>query len=222
MKDSYLLPLLTLAKKGKVKGSVYISSKDLGKELGVSQQTASRWLKELESFGAIERTFVKGGQTITLTEYGKNYLKTFFVEMCELFNKKNDELTIDGTIVSGIGEGKYYVSRLFYKKQFEDGLGFSPYPGTLNIKLTDETDILLRKFLDRYPSVILKSGTDEGRSFGNVRCYKALIDGRIEGAVIIPLRTHHPQNVVEIIAPKNLKNFLKKKDGELIRITIEV
>jgi len=52
MKDSYLLPLLTLAKKGKVKGSVYISSKDLGKELGVSQQTASRWLKELESSGA--------------------------------------------------------------------------------------------------------------------------------------------------------------------------
>ncbi len=222
MKDSYLLPLLTLAKKGKVKGSVYISSKDLGKELGVSQQTASRWLKELESFGAIERIFVKGGQTITLTEHGKNYLKTFFVDMCELFNKKNDELTIDGTIVSGIGEGKYYVSRPFYKKQFEDGLGFSPYPGTLNIKLTDETDILLRKFLDRYPSVILKSGTDEGRSFGNVRCYKAMIDGKVEGAVIIPLRTHHPQNVVEIIAPKNLKNFLKKKDGELIRITIEV
>ncbi|MDY1591462.1 MAG: DUF120 domain-containing protein [Methanofastidiosum sp.] len=222
MKDSYLLPLLTLAKKGKVKGSVYISSKDLGKELGVSQQTASRWLKELESSGAIERIFVKGGQTITLTEHGKNYLKTFFVDMCELFNKKNGELIIDGTIVSGIGEGKYYVSRPFYKKQFEDGLGFSPYPGTLNITLTDETDILLRKFLDRYPSVILKSGTDEGRSFGNVRCYKALIDGRIEGAVIIPLRTHHPQNVVEIIAPKNLKNFLKKKDGELIRITIEV
>ncbi|HII95511.1 MAG TPA: hypothetical protein HA367_07255 [Candidatus Methanofastidiosum sp.] len=25
-----------------------------------------------------------------------------------------------------------------------------------------------------------------------------------------------------MIAPKNLKNFLKKKDGELIRITIEV
>ena len=222
MKDSYLLPLLTLAKKGKVKGSVYISSKDLGKELGVSQQTASRWLKELESSGAIERIFVKGGQTITLTEYGKNYLKTFFVDMCELFNKKNDELTIDGTIVSGIGEGKYYVSRPFYKKQFEDGLGFSPYSGTLNITLTDETDILLRKFLDRYPSVILKSGTDEGRSFGNVRCYKALIDGRVEGAVIIPLRTHHPQNVVEIIAPKNLKNSLKKKDGDLIRITIQV
>ena len=65
-------------------------------------------------------------------------------------------------------KGKYYVSRPFYKKQFEVGLGFSPYPGTLNIKLTDETDILLRKFLDRYPSVILKSGTDEGRSFGHV------------------------------------------------------
>jgi len=222
MKDSYLLPLLTLAKKGKVKGSVYISSKDLGKELGVSQQTASRWLKELESFGAITRELVRGGQTITLTENGKNYLKTFFVELCDLFNKKNEELNIDGTIVSGIGEGKYYVSRPFYKKQFEDGLGFSPYPGTLNIKLTDETDILLRKFLDRYPSFILKSGTDEGRSFGNVRCYKAVIDGKVEGAVIIPLRTHHPPNVVEIISPKNLKNFLKKKDGELVRITIEV
>jgi len=222
MKDSHLLPLLTIAKKGKVKGSVFISSKDLGKELEVSQQTAARWLKELESYGAIERTFVKGGQTITLTEQGKNYLKTFFIDLCELFNKKNDELTIEGTIESGIGEGKYYVSRPFYKKQFEESLGFAPYPGTLNIRLPDETDIKLRKFLDRYPSLIVQSGVSEGRSFGNVRCYKALIDGKIEGAVIIPLRTHHPPNVVEIISPINLKHTLKKKDGELITITVEV
>jgi riboflavin kinase len=222
MKDSHLLPLLTIAKKGKVKGSVFISSKDLGKELGVSQQTASRWLNELESSGAIERIFVKGGQTITLTETGKNYLKTFFIDLCELFNKKNDELTIEGTIESGIGEGKYYVSRPFYIKQFQDGLGFEPYPGTLNIRLPDETDIKLRKFLDRYPSLIVQSGVAEGRSFGHVRCYKALIDGKVEGAVIIPLRTHHPPNVVEIISPKNLKNALKKKDGELVTITVEV
>ncbi len=77
MKDSHLLPLLTLAKKGKIKSSVFISSKDLGKDLGVSQQTASRWLNELESLGAIKRELVKGGQTITLTEQGKNYLKDF-------------------------------------------------------------------------------------------------------------------------------------------------
>jgi riboflavin kinase len=44
----------------------------------------------------------------------------------------------------------------------------------------------------------------------------------VEGAVIIPLRTHHPPNVIEIISPKNLKEALKKKDGDLVRITIEV
>ncbi len=222
MKDSHLLPLLTLAKKIKDKGSVYISSKEFGTELGVSQQTASRWLVELESCGAIERKFVKGGQTVTLTQQGKSYLKTIFLDLCGLFIKKNNKIIIEGIIISGLGEGKYYVSRPFYKKQFENNLGFTPFPGTLNIKLTEETDILLRNFLDRCPSSIVESGTDEGRSFGHVRCYKALIEDKIKGALIIPLRTHHPPNVVEIIAPKNLKNFLKKKDGDYIRIKIEV
>ena len=78
-----------------------------------------------------------------------------------VIQQKNDELVIDGTIVSGIGEGKYYVTRPFTKSSLKDVLGFSPYPSTLNIKLTDETDILLTKFLDRYPSVNLKSGIDE-------------------------------------------------------------
>lgn len=222
MKDSHLSPLLTLAKKMKGKGSVYISSKDLGNELGVSQQTASRWLMELESCGAIDRKYAKGGQTVTLTKQGKNYLKVIFLDLCGLFIKENDELTIEGKIISGLGEGKYYVSRPFYKKQFEDTLGFTPFPGTLNIKLKEETDILLRNFLDRCPASLVKSGTDEGRSFGHVRCYKALVDDKIKGALIIPLRTHHPPNVVEIISPKNLKNVLKKKDGDCVKIKVEV
>src|SRR5918912_644876 len=63
--------------------------------------------------------------------------------------------TIDfkGTIVSGMGEGAYYMSLAGYKKQFKEKLGYEPYPGTLHVKLTDQIFINSRREINRYPSI---------------------------------------------------------------------
>ena len=53
-------------------------------------------------------------------------------------------IMLEGTLFTGLGEGAYYVTRDDYRKQFIEKLGFDPYPGTLNIKLTSDYDMKQR------------------------------------------------------------------------------
>ena len=43
-----------------------------------------------------------------------------------------------GTVFSGEGNGKKFVDLPWVKQQIEEKLGFSPYLGTLNLRLTEK------------------------------------------------------------------------------------
>jgi riboflavin kinase len=49
------------------------------------------------------------------------------------------QITFEGTVFSGKGEGKKFISLPWVKRQIEEKLGFTPYAGTLNIRLTAES-----------------------------------------------------------------------------------
>jgi riboflavin kinase len=53
-----------------------------------------------------------------------------------------DTLTLSGTIASGQGNGKKYLQLSWVEKQIQEKLGYTAYPGTLNIKLNKESTIL--------------------------------------------------------------------------------
>ena len=160
-----------------------------------------RRLKELEMLG-----LVKDGK---LTSKGEELLTSVL----------HKPLQLQGTVVSGEGEGSYYLSLEGYRKQIREKLGFDPYPGTLNVLLTPES--LERRALMYLRKAITISGFEEGgRRFGEVLAYPAQIDSFWPAAIIIPLKTHHPPSIVEIIAPVKLRDELKLKDGD--RVTIKV
>ena len=54
-------------------------------------------------------------------------------------------------IVSGMGEGAYYMSLKGYRNQFIEKLGYEPYPGTLNVKLVDQIFMQARREIGKYP-----------------------------------------------------------------------
>jgi riboflavin kinase len=47
-----------------------------------------------------------------------------------------------------------------------------------------------------------------------------LVDGKIKGHVILIQRTHYDNSVVEVIAPICIREALKLKDGDLVRLEI--
>lgn len=209
--------LLELAKLNASKG-ITITTHQLSEILGCSQQTASRKLIELEKKGLIKKERAIKGQTITLTRKGLEVLRDYYIQLKCIFEER-EEVTIKGELISGMGEGQYYITRRGYTQQFEEKLGFSPYPGTLNLLLEREHDIVVREMLDNCPYIKVDGFCDEGRTFGAVKCYPVSINGT-QGAILSPLRTHHPKNVVEIISPVYLREALALKDGDEVSVVL--
>ncbi len=209
--------LKSLAMLNATKKVIKVSSKDFAEKINQSVQTAARKLKELEDAGYIERMINKDGQFIVITEKGKKLLYKEYLDYKKIFEGK-EEVCIEGRVISGVGEGKYYVSLEGYRNQFIEKLGFDPYPGTLNLKIPKE-QMYFRRLLDEEEGIIINGFKTEDRTFGDVKAFKCKIDG-IEGAVVIPQRTHYSSDILEIISPVYLRGALKLKDGD--RVVVEV
>jgi len=204
--------LLFLLKKGAKDSAVKISTKDLGKLLCMSQQTASKKLIDLEIEGKITRT--KTG--IMITNTGLEELREVYSNLKGAF--EGGKLKITGKIVEGLGEGGFYVSLEGYQKQFKDKVGFETYPGTLNLKLKKE-EMEKRFRLREIDPIIIEGWKTKSRSYGDIFLYKCRVENK-PCALIIPVRTHHGFDILEIIAPFNVKDKLRKKNGD--EITVEV
>jgi riboflavin kinase, archaea type len=124
------------------------------------------------------------------------------------------DLILIGTVITGEGNGKRYLSLPWVKQQIEEKLGFIPYAGTLNLKLTRESTKRKEPLLDAKTMVICPA---EGHCVGIL--YKAEIE-LLECAVIVPEVTNYPKNLLEIIAPLNLRDRLKLEDGNSVEVKV--
>lgn len=125
-------------------------------------------------------------------------------------------MEIKGIVVRGTKKGAYFMSQAIYRDQFEEKLGFRPFVGTLNVQVEDKNVPKVKKLLK---SDILEIKGEE--TFGDVKYKKATLNGEVEGAVVFPEKTRHLMDVVEFIAPQNLKETYHISDGDSVTITIE-
>jgi riboflavin kinase len=217
----HLYMLLKLAEMGAYKRVAKVSTEYLAKKLGISQQTASRYLIELERKGWIQRNITPDGSLIKIEEQGTRELQKLYSSLKFLIEKTYPpSVTLEGTVFTGLGEGAYYISKEHYRKQIAEKLGFEPYPGTLNLKLSADYDIKTRMELDAYPAVEITGFQNTDRTFGLVKCYPAMIGGMVKGALITALRSHYDTSVLEIIAPVCLRKQLNLKDGNKVKVEV--
>ncbi len=214
-----MLILLSIAELG---GNAFTSTSGLGRRIGVSQQSASRYLRILEEKGLISRRITGKGQVITLTKAGLDELRGLFTRLKIIFGEAVPFFTLKGVVFTGFGEGAYYMSKKGYITQFEKQLGFKPFPGTLNIKLIDENGIRVKRELQFMPGKLIKSFREDNRSFGDVKCFPASINGRVDGAVVLIERTHYGDDVLEVVSKFNLREALSLKDGDIVELTINL
>ena len=217
----HVFTLLKLAEMGAHKRTAKISTEYLAVKLEISQQTASRYLIELESKGWIQRTATPEGSLIKIQDSGVRELEKLYSSLRFLIEAVYPpSVTLEGTVFTGLGEGAYYISKEHYRKQFIEKLGFDPYPGTLNLKLTADYDLKTRTELEAYPGIEVQGFKNEDRTFGTVKCYPATIGSKVKGALVFALRSHYDRSVVEIIAPVNLRKHLNLKDGQKVKVEI--
>ncbi|MBR1369646.1 riboflavin kinase [Methanocalculus chunghsingensis] len=217
--DAGDLPVLkAIALLGGCRGPVRVSTQSLGSTLGTSPQTISRRLKALESAGFISRTVDPSGQSVTVTKPGEEILRREHAEYCRIFTRVGGHFILQGTIISGLGEGRYYMSLPHYRDQFRMNCGFEPFPGTLNIRLNQQS-IPIRKRLDSLEWITIPGFSDEHRTFGEARCLPCRIAG-IPCALIVPGRTHYPEDIIELISGVPLRNEIGLDDNDTIDVEV--
>jgi riboflavin kinase len=224
--SDFLPILLHLGKLGGLRRSVVITTQTLGEAIGLSQQSISRRLTSMENDNLIVRTYTRQGNSIRVTPEGTAFLDQIFSDLWMILASKGREtlekFRIKGKVITGIGDGAYYMSRKGYQRQFESILGFRPFPGTLNLQLLSEPYLENFRRLISAPTDLVSEFKEDGRVFGKVFVWFANLiikDKVIPVAIVYPDRTHHIDQL-ELICEEHIKTTYNVKDGDELEVSI--
>ena len=216
MKPYLLQTMKELALLGGMRNKIEISSLELAKQLETSQQTASRYLLDLDTQQMITRELGVKKQLIQITSNGADVLENEYISYKQIFDLST-KVIFKGKVVSGMGEGKYYTKQKGYADHFKKHLGFTPHPGTFNVEIEYIERNKLR-LLRTYGGILIKEFHAENRTFGSVVCFKATING-YDGAIVLPKRSHYAI-VLECISPYHLREKLGVHDGDQVEVVV--
>ncbi len=222
IKIQHILTLSYLLSKGAKYNYVSITTSSLGKSIRKSQQSASKHLVELEQNQFIER--IINGRNISVKITPRGFFE--MVKLSSVLQKSLDSspshVELRGTLVSGMGEGAYYMGLKGYTKQFKSKIGYVPYPGTLNVRLDQKIHQEAIKQFETLDGVKIKSFSDGKRTYGWVKCFTAKLNNSANCELIILERTHHDDSIIELISKSCLRKIAKLKDGSKISIKISI
>jgi 2-phosphoglycolate phosphatase len=126
---------------------------------------------------------------------------------------------ITGQIVSGVGKAAAFTQLEWVREQCREKLGFEPYPGTLNLEVT-EGDVAVLENLWQKACLELVPPT-EGFCTGKVMPSRI---GDIPGAILLPEASVrvHGERIIEVLAPVMLKDVLDLKEGDVLSLSVWV
>jgi riboflavin kinase, archaea type len=210
-----VLKLLALA--GADQTPAVLTSREIGERIGVSQQAADRYLVALEKKGLISRSLAQRRQRLLLTPVAMGLLRTEYHAYHRIFEGPA-KIGFSGQVASGLGEGRYYLSQPGYVVQFTERLGYSPYPGTLNVRV-DGAALRKVELVGAWSGLRIDGFQATGRTFGGATCFPARMNGH-PCHLIHPDRTHY-KDVVEFVAADCLRDALHVKDDDPVQVEIE-
>ena len=206
--------LVVLASRlGKSGNSVTLTTTELGGLLGVSQQTASRYIGLLEEGGHVQRIRAGRGFNLRLTASGVAELRRIHGSI-GVFLESDVKKSFGGVIASGIGEGAYYVGT--YAERIMESVGYRPYPGTLNVRFVGEKPTAKTAKTVDIGGFVLGDRTFGGVALTPVRLH--VRRHRIDCHVITPERTHHTRDL-ELVSGENMREKYGVRDGDKATIT---
>lgn len=128
---------------------------------------------------------------------------------------QTNEVTIHGTVTSGVGAAGGFTELPWAQRQFETKLGFRPFPGTFNVRLKPADEEIWR-VLRAQPGIEITPEPGACLSY----CYPVLVNGRIRGAVLRPEVHQYPADIVEILADTHLRSTLGLAEGDEVELLV--
>lgn len=205
-----------------LKSKFFTTTGDVAGIMGVSQQTASRRIDSLLQLELIRKTRKSSGLDLIITDKGLKALNDMLNELKCILGLKT-KISITGIITVGLGEGSYYLN--MYSDQFEEIMGKKPFPGTLNLRLKEITEIEnLDQLIKTFEPEFIPGFEKKDRKFGAVDFWRGTLrfknnkseEIEIDALLIRPRRTHHPEQMVEIVAVPYMRTQYGLEDGDAV------
>lgn len=130
---------------------------------------------------------------------------------------------ITGIVFTDLGQAGSFMGLDWVQRILKEKVGFAPYPGTLNLRLTSPQGIARWKDLRQSMKGVDIPSPEP--SFCRARCFPARIDlvsgdGEDEKyvAVLVPEVEDYPADKLEVIAPFHVKTSLRVEDGDSLTL----
>ena len=129
-----------------------------------------------------------------------------------------NEWVLIGKIVSGVRKAAHFTQLDWVQEQCMEKLGFRPYPGTLNVEMSEES-LPIIEALQKEQGIELIPPSSE---FCAAKAMLLSV-GSVSGAIIIPSEDVrvHGKNIVEVISPLRLKEALQVDDGDSLTLIVK-
>ncbi len=141
-----------------------------------------------------------------------NHLK----ELIDIFEKEDVEIT--GTVISGAKKASFFTKLEWVKKQSLKKLGFLPFSGTLNVKISVKDSKMVNKLTQNTSLELIP----DNKNYCSAKVIPVYVSG-IKSALIIPnekVNIHEKKNIIEILSPVKLREKLGLTDGDIVNIRI--
>ena len=222
LKIQHILTLSYLLSKGAKHNYVTITTSSLGKNIKKSQQAASKHLLELEQNQFIERIISGRNISVKITPKGFSEMIKLSSILQKSLDSSPSHIELKGTLISGMGEGAYYMALKGYTQQFKSKIGYIPFPGTLNVRLDKKIHQEAIKQFETLEGVKINSFSDGKRTYGWVKCFRGKLNNSINCELFILERTHHDDSIIELISKVCIRKTGKLKDGSKVTIKIPI
>jgi len=128
-----------------------------------------------------------------------------------------------GRVADGNEKAQEFLTLEGYERQFRERLGYTPYPGTLNLRLLGRQS---RSVLGDVAAVRIREWQRNDDDYGGASCYPAVTAAPASGNayegghLIVPDRTGHDDDVIEILAPDELRSALEVGTDDIVTVRI--
>jgi len=125
---------------------------------------------------------------------------------------------LQGRVESGSKTAAHFTQLDWVQQQCREKLGFAPFPGTLNLDIDPDYFPLITELQGADAIELIPQGSDGCAG----KVIPLSIEG-IRGGIVIPERkvNIHGQNIVEVMAPVELRESLGLADGHLVTLFVD-
>jgi len=192
----------------------------IGRGMVITVNASTQFTRIIAENLFIERLVSGRNISIKITSKGFSEMVKLSAILQKSLDSSPSHVEIKGTLVSGMGEGAYYMALKGYTKQFKPKIGYIPFPGTLNVRLDQKIHQEAIKQFEILEGVKINSFSDGKRTYGWVKCFPAKLNNSVNCELIILERTHHDDSIIELISKVCIRKTAKLKDGSKVSIKI--